>query len=256
MYLRVASIHLLILLVFFQLQGDLFRRHYEAAQAYHRAGNFAAAEAEFKIILAEAYLRLGRVYAAQGNYKASAATLESAMSAHPDSPDALIDLSIAYFHTEQYPKAVQPLQRAITNNSRNSSAHNLLGKTYFMMGEFEKAASELEATLKLAPGDYDAEYTLGLCFLKQRDVTRARQLYQRMVERLGDRPQLRVLIGRAYRETGFLPESIEEFKKAIALDPKFPRVHYYLGLTYLYKDGAARIPRQWRSLNRAGSESR
>ena len=40
----------------------------------------------------------------------------------------------------------------------------------------------------------------------------------------------------------FLAESIDEFKKAIALDSRFPRVHYYLGLTYLYKDGAARIP--------------
>jgi tetratricopeptide (TPR) repeat protein len=63
-----------------------------------------------------------------------------------------------------------------------------------------------------------------------------------MANRLGNRPALRVLIGRAYRETGFLAESIDEFKKAIALDAKFPRVHYYLGLTYLYKDGAARIP--------------
>jgi tetratricopeptide (TPR) repeat protein len=63
-----------------------------------------------------------------------------------------------------------------------------------------------------------------------------------MADRLGNRPALRVLIGRAYRETGFLAESIEEFKKAIALDPSFPRVHYYLGLTYLYKDGASRIP--------------
>ena len=62
-----------------------------------------------------------------------------------------------------------------------------------------------------------------------------------MVERLGNRPALRVLIGRAYRETGFLPESIEEFKKAIELDPRFPRVHYYLGLTYLFKDGASRM---------------
>src|SRR5689334_11783689 len=63
-----------------------------------------------------------------------------------------------------------------------------------------------------------------------------------MADRMGNRPALRVLIGRAYRETGFPAESIEEFKKAIALDPKFPRVHYYLGLTYLLKDGAARIP--------------
>jgi tetratricopeptide (TPR) repeat protein len=242
MYLRVASLPLLLLLVFFQVQGDLFRRHYEAAQAYHRAGNLAAAEAEFKTILAEACSRLGKVYAAEGNYNASVSALETSISLRPGSPDVLVDLSIAYFHTEQYPKAIGPLQRAIANDSRNAIAHNILGKTHFMMGEFEKAASELEATLKLAPGDYDAQYTLGLCFLKQRNVAAAKQLYQRMVERLGDRPQLRVLIGRAYRETGFLPESIEEFKKAIALDPKFPRVHYYLGLTYLYKDGAARIP--------------
>src|SRR4029078_780564 len=62
-----------------------------------------------------------------------------------------------------------------------------------------------------------------------------------MIARLGNRPQLRILIGRAYRETGFLPESIEEVNAALAIDPKFPRVHYYLGLTYLYKDGATRI---------------
>ncbi len=62
-----------------------------------------------------------------------------------------------------------------------------------------------------------------------------------MIQRLGNRPQLRVLIGRAYRETGFLSEAIEEFEKALALDPRFPRVHYYLGLTYLLKGGAAKL---------------
>ena len=50
-------------------QADLFRKHYEAANAYHRAGNFAAAEAEFKVILGEAYERLGKVYSAQNNYQ-------------------------------------------------------------------------------------------------------------------------------------------------------------------------------------------
>ena len=117
----------------------------------------------------------------------------------------------------------------------------MLGKSYFMLGQFEKATAELETTLKLAPNDYDAEYTLGLAFLKQRQVPQAKQLFQRMIDRLGNKPQLRVLIGAAYRETGFLPESIEEFKAALAIDPRFPRVHYYLGLTYLYKDGASRI---------------
>jgi tetratricopeptide (TPR) repeat protein len=239
MFLRSALLPLLLLLP--QFQGDLFRRHYEAAEAQHRAGNFAGAEAEFKIILGDAYHRLGKVYSAQARYQSSIQVLESAVTIWPDTPGGLVDLSIAYFHTRQYAKAIEPLQRAIAIDSRNSAAHHMLGKSHFMMGEFEKAGHELEQTLKLTPGDYDAQYTLGLAFLKRREVAKAKQLYEGMVERLGNRPQLRVLIGRAYRETGFLQESIEEFKKAIALDPHFPRVHSYLGLTYLYKDGAARL---------------
>ena len=242
MYLRSAFLPLLLTVFIFQAQGDLFRRHYEAAQTYHKAGNFPAAEAEFKIILAESYLRLGRVYAAQAKHQQAADTLMFATSIRPDSTDGLVELSIAYFHTSQFPKAIDPLKRAIAADPRSAAAHHMLGKTYFMMGDFDKAVSELETALKLSPGDYDAEYTLGLAFLKRKDLPRAKELYGQMVQRLGNRPALRVLVGRAYRETGFLPESIEEFKAAIALDPHFPRVHYYLGLTYLYKDGAARIP--------------
>ena len=242
MYLRSAFLPLLLAVFTFQAQGDLFRRHYEAAQTYHRAGNFAAAEAEFKIILAESYLRLGRIYSAQAKHQQAADILKIATSVRPDSTDGLVDLAIAYFHLAQFPKAIGPLQRAVAADARNVAAHHMLGKTYFMMGDFDKAAAELETTLKLAPNDYDAEYTLGLAFLKKKDLPKAKELYAGMVQRLGDRPALRVLVGRAYRETGFLPESIDEFKAAIALDPRFPRVHYYLGLTYLYKDGAARIP--------------
>jgi tetratricopeptide (TPR) repeat protein len=228
--------------VYAQAQSDLFRKHYEAANAAHRAGNYKAAEAEFKIILGEAYETLAKIYSAQGNYQASVGAFETSSSIRPNSTSALIDLSIAHFHLGQFAKGIEPLQRVLAADPKNATAHHILGKNYFMMGEFEKAARELEQTLQLTPADYDAEYTLGLCFLKQKNVVGARQLYERMADRLGNRPALRVLIGRAYRETGFLAESIEEFKKAIALDSSFPRVHYYLGLTYLYKDGAARIP--------------
>lgn len=240
--MRFIAVAFLLSIFFVPPQGDLFRKHYDAANAYHRAGNFKAAEAEFKAILGEAYERLAKIYSAQGNYEASVNAFESARTMRPDATDDLIDLAIVYFQTGQFNKGLEPLQRVIASDARNPSAHHMLGKTYFMMGEFDKAARELQETLKLTPSDYDAEYTLGLCYLKQKNVAQARQLYERMADRMGNRPALRVLIGRAYRETGFLAESIDEFKKAIALDPRFPRVHYYLGLTYLYKDGAAKIP--------------
>ena len=152
-----------------------------------------------------------------------------------------MDLSIAYFDAGQYQKALEPLGRAVRLDPRGVGAHHMLGKTYFMLGDFTKSVSELEAALDLAPGDYDIAYTLGLAHLKRHELAPARQIYERMLARLGDRPQLHIIFGRAYRETSFLPEAIEEFKKAVALDPHFPRAHYYLGLTYLLKDGAARL---------------
>src|SRR6185312_13070002 len=76
---------------------------------------------------------------------------------------------------------------------------------------------------------------------KRQQFAAAKHLYNQMVVQVGNRPQLHVLIGRAYRETGFMAEAIEEFNQALALDPHLQRVHFYLGITYLLKDGMTRL---------------
>src|ERR1051326_7394501 len=150
MYVLSAFVSFL-LLTFIQAQGDFFRPHYEAAQAYQRDGNFGAAEAEFNIVLGEAYHRLGNVYSAESNYERSLEALQSACKLQPKSARLLVDLSIAYFHLGRYSEGVTPPQSAIPEDSRNVQAHHMLGKTYFMMGNFENAKSELLTTLQLSP---------------------------------------------------------------------------------------------------------
>jgi pentatricopeptide repeat protein len=241
MYLRSAFSPLLVLLVVFQSPQDSIRRHFQAAEAHRLAGNLGAAEAEFGAILAEAYGRLGKIYSARKQYKEAITVLESAAIHQPDSQEVLIDLAIAYFDAGQYERALTPARKVLAINPASTAGHHMLGKTNFMLGEFAKANTELEAALKLEPKDYDVAYTLGLSYLKQRQFAPAKQIYERILKQFGDRPQLRIIFGRAYRETGFLPEAIEEFRRAVALDARFPRAHYYLGLTYLLKDGADRI---------------
>jgi tetratricopeptide (TPR) repeat protein len=220
---------------------DTIKQHYEAAEAHKRAGNLAAAEAEFTAILAEGYGKLGKIYLAQQAYEKAATALEAAALSRPEAPETLIDLAVAYFRAGQYEKASEPLRKALARNPGSAAARHMLGKTHFMRGEFDKAAAELEAALKLAPRDYDVAYTLGLAYLKQGRLVPAKQIYSRMLRQLGASPQLHLIFGRAYRETVFLAEAIEEFKKAVALDPKLSRAHYYLGLTYLLKDGTSRF---------------
>jgi len=241
MCLRSVFLPLVFLLAALLFPQDTIRQHYEAAEAHKRAGNLTAAEAEYVAILAEGYGKLGKIYLAQKTYEKAVTTLEAAALSRPEAPETLIDLAVAYFNTGQYEKASEPLRRALALNPQSADARHMLGKTWFMRGEFARSAAELETALKLAPRDYDVAYTLGLAYLKQGQLAPAKQIYNRMLRQLGDRPQLRIIFGRAYRETVFLAEAIVEFKKAIALDPKSSRAHYYLGLTYLLKDGTSRF---------------
>ena len=241
-YSPSTLVSLLFLFFVFQSPQDSLRQHSEAAEAQRRAGNSVQAEKEYRDVLAEAYGKLGKIYSVEKKYPEAIPVLESATLYQPDSQAALVDLAIAYFDAEQYQKALAPLNKALTINGQTSGVHQMLGKSYFMLGDFAKSASELQAALKITPNDYDVAYTLGLAYLKQHQFPLAQQIYKRMLVQLGDRPQLRIIFGRAYRETGFLAEAIEEFKRAVLLDPHFPRAHYYLGLTYLLKDGASRLP--------------
>src|SRR5262249_40714855 len=160
----------LLFLSGFQSTSDTIRHHYETAEAHRRGGNLGAAEAEFSAILGEAYAKLGKIYSAEKDYKNAITALEAAAANSPDNQEVLVDLSIAYFNVEQFEKALAPLGKALARNPQNVGALHMIGKTHFMMGELQKSADELQAALKLAPNDYDVSYTLGLVFLKQRQL--------------------------------------------------------------------------------------
>ena len=241
MYSRLALLPLLLLTAAFQVADDPIQRHYESAQAFHRAGKTAEAEAEYKAALGLAYRHLGRILLATGEYNEAAKALGRAVS-NAEPPEAvLIDQATAYFYTQQYEKAIDPLNRALASNPRNPAIHHLSGKVYFMLRRFDEATRELEIALKFSPDDFDISYTLALAWLKQQKLAPAEQIFSRLLRKLGNRPEVHNLFGRAYRETKFLDEAISEFRKAIALDPKYPRAHYNLGLSYLLKDSTLKL---------------
>jgi tetratricopeptide (TPR) repeat protein len=241
MSLRATIISGLLLVLVFQTPQDKIRQHYELAEAARHAGNLGAAESEYAAILGEAYVRLGRVYTARSDHQRALTVLEAAQNYRPNSPEVLVDLAIAYFGAQQYESALVPARKALAIAPDNPGAHQMLGKTYFMLGDLGKSITELEAANKLAPNDIDVAYTLGIAYLRNRQPAAAKQLYKSLIEHFGEKPQLHLVIGRAYRQSGLLSDAAEEFKKAIALDAHFPRAHYYLGITYLLDEGQSKI---------------
>jgi tetratricopeptide (TPR) repeat protein len=232
---------LLLLPLVFQSPQDRLKQHSEAAEAQARAGNFAGAEIEYTALLAEGYRAVGRIYSTQEKHKQAIVALEAAALYQPASDETLSDLAITYFEAGLFDKAVRPLQRVIAVNPQNSTAHSLLGKTYFALREYEKAAAELKAAEEFGANDFDTSFTLAIAYLQQRQFTDARRAFDGMLLHLGDQSELHVVIGRAFRVAGRLPEAIDEFKKAIALNPSLARVHDNLALAYLMNEGASRL---------------
>ena len=236
---RFLSFLLLPLVV--QSPQDRLKQHYEAAEAQVRAGNIAGAETEYTAILAEGYRAVGRIYSAQQKHKQAIAALEAAALYQPASEETLFDLANTYFEAGLFDKALQPLNQAIAVNPQNPTAHAMLGKTHFALREYEKAAAELKLALEFGANDFDTSFTLAIAYLQQRQFIDARRVFDWMLLHLGDQPELHVVIGRAFRVAGRLPEAIEEFKKAIALNPTLARVHDNLALAYLMNEGASRL---------------
>src|SRR6266446_1548423 len=232
---------LLLLPLVFQSSQDRLQKHYEAAQAQARAGNLAAAETEYTAVLAEGYRAVGRIYSAQKKHKQAIEAVEAAALYRPASDEALLDLAITYFEAGLFDKALQPLHKAIALNPQGPTAHSILGKTYFALREYEKAAAELKMAEEFGSNDFDTSFTLAIAYLQQRQFTDARRVFDWMLQHLGDQPELHVVIGRAFRVAGRLPEAIDEFKKAIALNPTLARAHDNLALAYLMNEGASRL---------------
>src|SRR5437879_13485395 len=59
---------------------------------------------------------------------------------------------------------------------------------------------------------------------------------------MGDSAALHVLIGRAYSIGRFPESAVAEFRKAIQLDPKYPRAHALLGYSILEFRGEEAYP--------------
>src|SRR5271167_398970 len=101
--------------------------------------------------------------------------------------------------------------------------------------DYANAAQSLSQAAALSP-NIETYYSLAIALLATRDPKnkeRAALVFQQMIAMAGDTGSLHVLFGRAYRDAECMPDAVREFQRAIALDPRTPHAHYFLGLARL-----------------------
>ena len=204
---------------------------FQSAQTFQVAGDYERAAVAYREAISGALQRLGNLRVSKKEYVEGIDLLGRAGQAAPARVAARVDLAIAHFENRDFEKARTEIEAALERDPKDLRALNLAGKVYFMKGDFSSAAARLESALRLQP-DFDTGYLLALADLELKNPVPAGVIFDEMQASSKPSASMYVLIGLAYRETGYLDQAAIHFAKAIELEPQKSRVRSSLGLTY------------------------
>jgi tetratricopeptide (TPR) repeat protein len=115
----------------------------------------------------------------------------------------------------------------------------IFGSTQLQAQSDFRAAAEDLCTSFSSSRDAKKAYTAAVICLVQNNILSGVCAFTEILDLTGDSPGIRVLFGKAFRETEHWDEAYREFKRAVALNSDYPNSHYYLGSTLLLWQGVA-----------------
>jgi len=230
-------------------EDELSARLAAAAKA-RDAGDPTAVEGANRLVVAAALRELAELKMIEGSYSMAIESYRSSLD-FEDASATRVELAIADIQAGRYDEAIKLAEQALAVDPGNIRADRALASAYVQSGKFVEAVEPFARVAKANP-DVENLYPLAVCLLqtkKAEDKIRAAAVFEQMKKIAGDSGSLHVLIGRAYRDADDMNSAVSEFKRAIAIDPKTPHAHYFLGLARLYMN-------DWKPTPEAESELR
>ena len=130
-----------------------------------------------------AQMRLGAGLLQSGEHESGVAQIESVIKMDPKNQQADIILVLNYLRQKQPEKALKAAEAYLERHPESSTAYNLLGQAYLGLEQEAKAEEAFTKARELTPGDPSANQSLADLAMKKKDTTKARALYQEVLEK-------------------------------------------------------------------------
>ncbi len=195
------------------------------------AGDPDAIAAATRPLAAHLLRNLAKLDLLQGKPQDAAHLYQDAL-AFQSTNDLRLELASALIYAGQPREAATEAAAVTEADPLNAPAWRLLGAAKRAEGSEDEAVAALSKALTLSP-NLDVAYALGCALLASHQRAKADQLFQQIITNSANAAIWHVAVGDAYREGGDLPAAVEEFKKAIAIDPRAGHAEFFLGITLL-----------------------
>jgi tetratricopeptide (TPR) repeat protein len=211
----------------------------------------------------EASFRGGQAALRQGDFARAVDDFKKALALDPGLVEAEVNLGLAYQSLLDYEAASRYLAHALRERPNLPGLNVIVGMDYLKLGSAGKAAPYLKHALELDPSSRDAHEAMALYHLTQENFQGAAEQYRKVADLNSDKAEALFKIGHqyldlaarlAYRGARLYPESAwghrflgdtllernrweeaaQEYKKALAVDPKISGLHALLGEAWMH----------------------
>ena len=208
------------------------------ARAYqlHQSGDIEGAIREYQAYLAlrpervEARSNLGAALARLGRYADAVEQYKRALALDGRNQGIRFNLAVAYYKTARILSASKELEAVVAAQPENRNALLLLADCNLRMGEFKKVIELLEPVESAEPDNLAVAYLLGMSLINDKKLDEGQRRIERIL-RDGDSAEAHVMMGTTYLTVTEYEKALNEFKRAVELNPKLPSVNSFYGQT-------------------------
>jgi tetratricopeptide (TPR) repeat protein len=211
-----------------------------AAEESLRIGERQIAESRYRSALLEGWMLIGAIEANRGRLADARHAFERASVSTVENSDALLSLAIVQVQMGDAAPAVNTLSRMASASPGNIPIRRTLAQALVAVGKPAEAVQELEEAHTIAPRDMELTFALASGYLQLKKPEAAEPLFAQ-VAAARPIPQTYVLIGRTYRDAGYYERARVALRRALQMDPRTRRAHYYLGTAAAMQEGGVRL---------------
>lgn len=219
---------------------EALQQRVAAAEAARNSKDPQAIAQASTSLIALVLRQMGHLRLLQNSYGQAVSLYERSLT-FEDLADTSVDLATAELQAHQVDRAIAETAKVLLRDPHNARAFNVQGKAWMKKRDFGRAAEALQKSVQIQP-DFEAAYSLGICLLQSKQKEMAIAVFRQLVELEGESGSIHVLFGRAYRDAELMEDAIRELRRAVAIDPRTPHAHYFLGLAYLIQNEWAPTP--------------
>jgi tetratricopeptide (TPR) repeat protein len=167
----------------------------------------------------EPHLSAGQLLERENKFADAEQEYKRALALDSRSTDAVIGLANLYMRGRRFPEAEDYLRKLLAEHADSAPAHIQLGRVLAAEGKTDAAIAELQAGIKLSPGDDAAQRDLADLYTTAKKNDLAEAAYRGLLTAHPNEAELHRRLGQALLRQKKFPEAQQEFVTAVKLKP-------------------------------------